>query len=185
MENEKHFSQHIEQAEREPKKYIVRFDETHFGDEEIDPKAVQANREYGSSWIPGAINEWWPQICSENNLNPNEKKLQTVLLHFIEVARNASEKVGSGEIKVIFEPKKITFEVSDQGQGFGRQEDVEYLTSPQYGHGLSQVRRYADEFSVETGGKKYTKTKGKRKLVDMGVSDITTGSKITFIKNFE
>ncbi|MBI2607287.1 MAG: hypothetical protein HYW51_00435 [Candidatus Doudnabacteria bacterium] len=185
MENEKYFSQDIEQHEHGPKMYSIRFDESHFGDREIDPEVVRFQTEHGSSWIPGAINEWWSQICAENNLNPNEKKLQNMLYHFIEVARNAFENVGSGEIKIIFEPKKITFEVSDQGQGFGGQEGVEYLTSSQYGHGLSQVRRYADEFSLETGGKKYAKTRGKRKLADMGASDITAGSKITFIKNFE
>jgi anti-sigma regulatory factor (Ser/Thr protein kinase) len=185
MENEKHFSQNIEQPEHEPKTYVVRFDESHFGDEEIDPNVVRNQAESGSSWIPQSINEWWSKICSESNLNPSDKKLEKILLHLIEVARNAFEKVGSGEIKVIFEPKKITFEVADKGQGFGNQEDVEYLTSSQYGHGLSQARRYSDEFLIETNEKKYAKAKGKGKLVNMGVSDITTGSKITFIKNFE
>lgn len=183
MENKKYFLQHIEQSEHEPKAYNIRFDESHFGDEEIDPKIVKVQAERGSSWIPGAINEWWAQMCSENNLNPNEKRLQNTSYHFIEVARNAFENVGSGELKVIFEPKKITFEVSDQGKGLGDQEDVEYLTSLQYGHGLYQVKKYADEFSVETGGKKYAKVKNKRKLVEIGLSDVTRGSKITFVKN--
>jgi hypothetical protein len=185
MENEKHFSQHIEQPESEPKEYVVKFDESHFGDREIDPSIVADCNRIGDSWIPGAIGRWWTQICTENNLNPNERRLQNLAYHFIEVARNAFENVRSAEIKVIYEPNKFTFVVSDQGQGFESREDVEYLTSSEYGHGLYQVRKYADDFFLETGGRKYTKEKGKKKLVDMGTSDTITGSKITFIKNFE
>lgn len=106
MENEKHFSQNIEHTESVPKTYSVRFDESHFGDHEINPHVVQVQAERGSSWIPGAIGEWWSEICPKNNLNPNDRKLQNIMIHLIEVARNAFENVGSGELKVIFNPKK-------------------------------------------------------------------------------
>lgn len=183
MENQKHFSQNIEQPKREPKTYVIRFDKSHFGDEEIDPHIVRIQAERNSSWIPQAISEWWSKICSESNLNPNDRRLQNLSYYFIEVARNAFEKVGSGELKVIFEPKRITIVVYDQGGGFGDADDVNYAMA--MGHGLSQVKKYADEFSIETNGKKYVKVKGKSKLVESLETDIQQGSKITFIKNFK
>lgn len=183
MENEKHFSQHIEQPESEPRIYTINFDKTHFGDSEIDPKLVFDCNRRGDSWIPEKIDEWWAQICSENNLNPNERRLKNLMYHFIEVARNAFEKVGSGELKVTFEPKKIVIVVHDQGEGFGDADDVNNAMA--MGHGLSQVKKYADEFVVETNGRKYVKGKGKQKLIESQDTDIQRGSKITFIKNFK
>ena len=180
MENEKYFSQHIEQPEHEPKMYNIRFDESHFGDCEIDPEAVRIQAERGSSWIPEAINEWWVQICSENNLDPENKRLDRILLHLIEVARNAFEKVGSGEIKVIFEQKGITFIVSDDGYGF-KNPNEDMLPN----HGLDLAKKFANEFIIETNGRKFEKVKGKRKLVETKDTSVQQGSKITFIKNFE
>lgn len=183
MENEKHFSEQIKQPERGPRVHTINFDETHFGDREIDPKVVRSTQMYGDSWLPGEIDKWWAQICSENNLNPNERKLQNLMYHFVEVARNAFEKIGSGELKVIFEPKRITTVVHDQGEGFGDANDVNYAMS--MGRGLSQVKKYANEFIIETNGKKYTKAKGKSKLIESQDTDIQQGLKITFIKNFK
>jgi anti-sigma regulatory factor (Ser/Thr protein kinase) len=53
------------------------------------------------------------------------------------------------------------------------------------GHGLSGVKRYADEFIIETNGMKYAKTTKKKKLVLSKDTNVQQGSKITFIKNFE
>jgi anti-sigma regulatory factor (Ser/Thr protein kinase) len=174
MENEKHF--YPEYKEAEPKSYEVYFDDEHFGDTEkpIDTDA-----------LVGKMHTWWEQICTENSIDHDDKIYGEIHYHLMELGKNALEHGDGGMINVIFEPDKITVIVSDKGQGFEDMGDVEYSSSSQYGHGLYEVRRYADEFSIESGGKKYGKVKSKRKLVDMGASDITTGSKITFIKNFE
>jgi len=183
MENENHFSQQIEQEGIEPKIHLVRFDRSHFGDREIDPKVVRDCSTRGDSWIPGAIDRWWAQICAENNLNPDEDSLQYFIYHLIEVARNAFEKVGSGELKVTLEPKRIIVVVQDQGQGFGDANNVHYAMA--MGHGLSEVKKYADEFIIETNGRKYTKTKDESRLVESQDTDIQQGAKITFTKTFE
>lgn len=179
MENEKHFYPTPESKERPVHEYSVNFlSYTH-------SEAEKAERTYDTDGLLDMLRDWWKQICDENNIDPNDKKLKNVDYYIMELGKNALEHAQGGEIKVIFEPEKITVMVSDRGQGFKDQEDVEYSTSSQYGHGLYEVRRYADEFSIETGGRKYIKEKGKRKLINVGVSNTTTGSKITFIKNFE
>jgi anti-sigma regulatory factor (Ser/Thr protein kinase) len=178
MENENHFYQ--EAKEIEPKFYEVRFDESGFGD-----KKLPIFNRIGGYGLPGLINEWWEKICAQQGINSNDKKLKNVDYFLLELGKNAFEHAEGGEIKVIFEPNKITIVVSDQGQGFENKNDVDYSSSSQMGHGLSQARKYADEFVIETHGKKYSKIKGKRNLMDVGVSDITTGSKITITKNFE
>lgn len=177
MGNENHFYPTPEPKELEPKSYEVHFDNNRFGD---------TDRPQGTSThgLVGELNGWWKIICAQQGINPEDERLKKVDYYLMELGKNALEYARGGAIKVIFEPDKITVIVSDHGQGFENQNDVEYSTSSQMGHGLSQVRKFADEFIVETGGKKYAKAKGKRKLVVMGVSDITEGLKITFIKKF-
>ena len=178
MENEKHFYPSIESKERLTREYTVNFLSSFY------PDAKKTEKTYDTAGLVGMLNTWWDKICTERGLSPKDKKVFNIGYHVIELGKNALEHAHGGEIKVIFEPDKITVIVSDQGQGFENYDDVEYSTSSQYGHGLYGVRKYADDFSVETGGKKYVKEKGKKKLVDTGISDITTGSKITFIKKF-
>lgn len=182
MKNEKHFSQNIEQAEGAPRTFSIKFDKSHFGDNEINPDIVAKYEKYGTcyGWIPGRIGRWWEKICSENSLEIKKKELEGVLYYLVEVARNALEKVGSGEIKVIFEPNKIIVTISDQGHGF-EDPNKNILSN----HGLDHVRKYADEFIIETNGAKFTKIPKKKKLARSEDTDVKRGSKITFIKNFE
>jgi len=128
----------------------------------------------------GALNDWWQKICTESGLNLNSKELKKIDYYLLEIARNAFENIGSGEIKVIFEPKKATIIITDHGHGFENpNEDI------QLGHGLHQVKKYADEFIIESNGAKFTKIPKRKKLVKTEDTDIMQGSKITFIKNFE
>lgn len=174
MENEKHFYPILESKENEPKAHQVDFDDNHFGEIEAPIDTLT---------LVGKLNTWWDKICTENGLNPDDEKIFNFGYYVIELGKNALEYADGGEIKVIFEGQRITIMVTDQGQGFEDLNDINYSTS--LGHGLSEVRKYADEFTIETNGKKYTKVKGKRKLVETQESDIKQGSKITFIKNFE
>lgn len=99
------------------------------------------------------------------------------------MGKNALEYTKGGTVQVIIEPDKVTVVVIDQGQGFENLSEADYCSSPDYGHGLSQVREYSDEFMIETNGKKYVKTKNDEPLIEMGNSDIQHGSKITSVKN--
>jgi anti-sigma regulatory factor (Ser/Thr protein kinase) len=174
MINERHF--YLEKKEAKTKSYEVDFNDRHFGEIE---------RPGGTDKLVGDLHNWWAKICSEAGLNPEAKHLAKAHYYIMELGKNALEHGDGGKIKVIFELHKITVITTDQGHGFEDLEDVEYCSSSQYGHGLNEVRKYSDDFCVESGGRKYAKVKGKRKLIDSGESDIKTGSKITFIKNFE
>lgn len=178
MENEKYFYPTPESNEQPAREYSFNFLSY------AHPEAEQAKRTYDTDTLVGMLNDWWKQICDANNINPNDKKLKNIDYFMMELGKNALEHADGGEIKIIFEAHGITVAVSDQGQGFKNLDDIEHFSSAQYCHGLYEVRKYADEFSVETGGKKYAKAKYKRRLIEIGTSDITRGSKITFMKNF-
>ena len=101
----------------------------------------------------------------------------------MELGKNALEIAEGGEIKVIFEPDKIKVVVTDDKGWDGDPNDDILYGSP--GHGLSGVKRYADEFIIESNGVKFTKVPKKKKLVKTEDTEVEQGTKITFIKNFE
>jgi len=177
MENEKHFYPISESKEQLAHEYSVNFlSSSH-------PESEQAERTYDTDEFVGMMKEWWEKICLENNINPDDKKLKNVDYYIIELGKNALEYANGGEIKVIFEKDKIRVVIIDnKGWDNDPNDDILY-GSP--GHGLSQVKRYADEFIIETNGTKYTKVPKKKKLVMSKDTDVQQGSKITFIKNFE
>lgn len=172
MENEKYFHPIPEQKEAVPKSYEVHFDDKHFGD---------AEQSVDTDVLVGQLNNWWDNLCKENRFDPQHERLEEVGYYIIELGKNALEYANGGEIKVIFEPNKVIVVVTDaQGWDGDPNDDILY-GSP--GHGLSGVKRYADEFIIETNGAKFTKVAKKIKLVRTE-SDVQQGSKITFIKNF-
>src|SRR3989338_3984436 len=154
MNNEKHFYPIPEQKELEPKIYQVHFDDKHFGD---------AEKPVGTDELVGELNRWWDKLCGENGLNPRDKKMEDIGYYIIELGKNALEIAEGGEIKVIFEPNKIKVVITDNMGWDGDPNDDILYGSP--GHGLSQVKRYADEFTIETNGAKFTKVPKKKKLV--------------------
>ena len=160
-----------EQRERESRVYNIQFDNSHFGDFEIPIDTLK---------LVGELNEWWDKICIESGINPNDKKIYKIGYHVIELGKNALEHAGGGTIKVNFERGEVTVIVTDQGQGFENPNDDILYGAP--GHGLSEVKRYADEFIIETRGKKFVKVPKKRNLAISEETDIQQGSKITFVK---
>lgn len=128
----------------------IQFNSEHFGDKK---------KPIGTQELVGELNEWWDNNCSENGLDPKDDSIHVLGYQVIELCKNAFEHAHGGEISVIFEPDKIIVIVSDQGVGFDDQEQMEYYFSIQ-GHGLSGIKEYADELTVETSGAKYTKVAG-------------------------
>jgi hypothetical protein len=173
--------------ESEPKMYSVAFNRYpwSFSDDKqvINPDVVAQAEAEGDSCLPGAIGNWWTRICLESKIEFSPKQLEDLdyaAYCLIEVARNAFEKVGHGEIKVIFERGRVIATISDEGHGF---EDPKQQMP--FNHGLDHVKKYADEFIIETNGKRFTKIKNEPELAETRDTDIQQGSKITFIKNFE
>ncbi|MEI7426247.1 MAG: hypothetical protein WCK16_05005 [Candidatus Moraniibacteriota bacterium] len=183
MEGEMHFFPKLEQKEITRYEHRVDFNQARFGEEEIDPKIIEnwtKGRRCG--WLPRAINDWWHDICKENKFKANERrKFDKSHDCLLELGKNAFEYSGGGEIKVIFEPKKIIITVSDNGSGFDDNPNSIMVEH----HGLYFVNKYADELIIETNGKKYSKVRGSASLLEISETDIMNGSKITFIKNFE
>lgn len=129
--------------------------------------------------LVGRLNKWWDDACIANHLDPRDEKIEEIGYCVIELSKNALEYANGGEIKVTFEINKITGVITDRGQGFeDPNDDITY--NP--GHGLSEVNDYADEFIVETNGKKFVKVPKNEKLVSSEETDIQEGTRITFIK---
>ena len=168
------FNREIEQSESEPRFNSIQFDSSHFGEAE---KSVDTNE------VVGELNGWWKKICVENKIDPDDRRFKNIDYFIIELGKNALEHADGGEIKVLFENDKITVIVTDRGQGFENPNDDILYGVP--GHGLSEVKRYADEFIIETNGKKFTKVPKKKKLVSSEDTDVQSGTRITFIKKFE
>lgn len=177
MENEKHFYPTPESHEQPTREYSVNF--LSF----IHPDAEKAEKTYDTQELVAMMNKWWKQICEENNIDPNDKKFNNVDYYIFELGKNALEHAGGGKIKVIFESEKITVTISDQGEGFVDRFHIDYELSA--GRGLEQAYNFADEFSIETNGKKYVKLGSNDTLTESEETDIKHGTKITFIKNFE
>ena len=177
MENEKHFYPIPESKEQATQEYSVSFLSS------WHPEAKKAERTYDTNALVGMMNTWWKQICAESNINPNDKKLKNIDYYMMELGKNALEIAEGGEIKVIFEPDKIKVVVTDDKGWDGDPNDDILYGSP--GHGLSGVKRYADEFIIESNGVKFTKVPKKKKLVKTEDTEVEQGTKITFIKNFE
>jgi len=53
------------------------------------------------------------------------------------------------------------------------------------GHGLCEVKKFADTFLLETGGRRYEKIKGKKGLVVAVVPGGTKGLRVRFSKKYK
>lgn len=160
--------------EKEQKSYSVQFDESHFGETKV---AV------GTLGLVGEMNVWWENICAENGWDENDKRWGNMNYYLMELGKNALEwGHGEREMQIFFEENKITVVVSDDGAGF---EDPNNDIDIHPGHGLSEVKKFADGFIIETNGKKFSKIKGKRKLVKSEDTSVSRGIRITLTKNLK
>lgn len=162
--------------EKETKKYAIHFNNFYFGERE---------ESMGTAGLVGHLNKWWDSICEDNNRDPKDKILHQVGYYLIELCKNALEytsyRVG-GEVEVMFSVNKVTIIVTDQGSGF-EDPNEDMLHNPE--HGLITAKNYADEFTIETNGRKFTKVPKKKKLVISLDTDVKKGSRITLVKNFK
>jgi len=165
------FQPRVEQKE-EPRIHTLRFDDTHFGDTKIALGTLEFVAEF---------NPWWDNVCEENRLDPRNPFWEEVGYQIMELGKNAIEYGGvEGEIQIILEKDKVTAIVTDKGVGFENPNTEIVFNKP--GHGLSEVKEYADEFSIETNGKKFTKTPNKPNLIRSKQTDVKEGTRITLVK---
>lgn len=164
--------------------------EQHYNDSQIEnqeePLKFSMNIDDRMEEIPGEVGELFQNFCEKNNLDLKNKIIDRIGYHAIELAKNIADHATSGQIEIRLVGDSIEVITRDSGAGFDPVEDIE--SSIGGGFGLKETMRYADEFFIETKGAKFQKeiTKGKRKkLVEKGPSDVTTGSKVTFLKRFK
>lgn len=149
----------------------VPFDNTHFDNKEVPPYSIE---------LSGKLNEWWDAFCIKNRLDPQTEPFREFSYHFIRLGLNAMEDAGGGEISVVISNKKIIATITDQGEGI---EDPNAEIKKYPDRGLDRSKTYADEFTVESRGKKYTKQRGKKKLVLSLDTDVEKGTRITLARN--
>lgn len=174
-------SQEIDKTnpEGEPRVFAIHYDEHHFGNEE---------KPIGTNEVIGGLTRWWEQICSEVNIRPRDRRLKNIEYFILELGKNILEHADGGELKVIFEKGRITVVATDRAGGIEDPDATLIYGNPE--HGLDAIRKFADEFTIETRGRKFVKLpKGKRvkdKVFDeSGETDIQQGSRVTFLKRFE
>lgn len=173
----------VEHKETRSTTYSVSFDrdqETFDGEKlKIDETSKMFWKDLGIAWVPGHINKWWEQICKKNGIEPHDQKFKNVDYYLVELARNAFEDAGHGEIKVTFEPTRVIVTISDHGPGFNPNQVIKL------GHGIDLAVRFADEFMIETNGTKYVKREGTENFTTSSDTDVQQGVRITFVKNFK
>jgi anti-sigma regulatory factor (Ser/Thr protein kinase) len=161
------------------------------GQEEVSVKKEQKERESlliitsEEEGVPGKVDRWFNGFCEQHGLDPKNSLINKIGYHVIELAKNAADYGGGGEVHVQLGEAQFTVVIQDHGQGFENVlEDIE--TSAGGGYGLKEAMRFADEFLIETHGERFEKVlQGKRrKFIKTNPSLIVTGSKITFIKKF-
>ena len=163
------------QREKIVRSFSLRFDSYEgFEDEQT--------RQLDSLDVVGRFNRWWDEICSQTGNNPRNKIFENIGYFLIELAKNALEYTAGAEVKVSFEEDRVVIVVHDQGDGFDDPND-DMFASPD--HGLSETKRFADEFTIESNGKRFSKERRKRNLVYVGETDVLSGAKITFVKHFK
>ena len=157
--------------EEKQKLYNVEFNEDHFG---------EVKTPVGTLSLVGKMNTWWKNICVENGWDKDDKRWKNIDYYIMELGKNALEYGrGDREIKILFGENKITVIVTDNGVGFDNPNDD---IGVRHEHGLSVVEKFADEFIIESNGRKFVKVDNKRKLVKSEDTDIMRGTKITLIK---
>jgi anti-sigma regulatory factor (Ser/Thr protein kinase) len=171
----------IENKAELPRVYVAEFDKSHFGDfRPADPE-----NSYG---FYNEIRAWTGSIADENpsvNFESSDKNQTGFNDCLFELMKNAQDYGnGKGEMRISVDSDRVGAVVSDDGEGFKISpnklgEDPDDI----HGYGLSVIKNYADEFSLETNGKKYTKVNGESDLSESDDTDITHGTRVTFVKN--
>lgn len=154
--------------------HAVHFDGDHFGDEETP---IDTDK------LVGKLNRWWDAICKGHGQNPREEPWEAIGYHIIELAKNALEHADGGTVTVSEDADAVRVTVSDNGQGFEDPNNDILYGSP--GHGLSGVKKWADELVIETNGRKFAKVGNRKKLVRLQDTDVQRGTRITMVKRFE
>lgn len=150
------------------------------------PRSIFVILENTGNTLPGNIGTWFDEFCLMNSLDFNNKIINLIGYHIIELAKNAYDYGESRDsfIEIKIREGSIEITVQDFGRGFEDPLD-EINSSMGGGFGLRSTMRFSDDFFIETRGKKFCKetTKSqKKRLVYAAQSDVVLGSRIIFTK---
>ena len=128
--------------------------------------------------ITEIVGAWWKETSKEANSKATPGKLYAIGNYLIELAKNSlSDGKSDGKIKAFFDSERIKIEIeafSDEGREMNLNVGGNY--------GMKETIEYADDFVVESNGKRWEKASVREMLQEYGESNLRTGSKVTFIK---
>lgn len=105
--------------------------------------------------LPNAVSQWWTEHMFADASSIAQNISNDLLLHTIELARNALEYSDKVLIIAQIQKRKWTILVSDEGPGMDPQSALK--NSLNGGFGFRNAVLFADTFIVETFGRRYEK----------------------------
>jgi hypothetical protein len=142
----------------------------------IFEKTLKISAEQAHS-IPLIVGAWWKEISKESGSSATPGKLYAVGNYLVELVRNSlGDGKSSGAVTAIFDDKKITLVIEDQGA-----EEKEISLNVGGNYGMKEVIEYADELTIEAKGIFYEKDR-KGRIEETDESDVYAGSRVTFVK---
>lgn len=128
--------------------------------------------------LPGTLSEWWDSLTPAGISRRTAKKLNELLYHTIELARNALACSEDALVIASVSESEMTIVFADSGPGFDPVSARNH--SHGGGFGFCHAFLFADAFKVESFGRRYEK-RGKA-LVYTGESHVKRGSRIILNK---
>ncbi len=128
--------------------------------------------------IPETVSVWWKEISKEAQSRTSPGKLYAIGNYLVEMAKNSlSDGKSDGKITAYFDDERIKITI-EAFSGEVRELNLNVGGS----YGMKEAIDYADDFIVESAGKRYEKAKVRELLEEYGDTELRTGSKVTFIK---
>lgn len=130
------------------------------------------------SVLPSTMEEWWVSLTPTGLSRRTAKKLDELLYHTIELARNALEYADDALVIASLSNREMTVIFTDSGPGFDPVFALDHSRGG--GFGFRHAFSFADTFRVDVFGRRYEK-RGEA-LVYTGESPARQGSRIFLSK---
>lgn len=146
--------------------------------DEIFERSVEIKAGQGS-FIPEKIGSWWKEVSKEAITEAIPGKLYAIGNYLVSLAKNSlGDGKSDGRVTASFDPKQITIVIEDFGN-----EVREMNLNVGGDFGMKETIDYADDFTIEAGGRLYEKVNTRELVEEVDDSDVCYGSKVTFVKN--
>lgn len=138
-----------------------------------------------SATLPGVFNEKFDTFLERQGLNPQEQQVSDIGYYALELCKNAIEYGGSGTIETHIKDKEIWVLVTTPESRQYDFSNPNHIIEAKPMHGLDQVKQFADQFMIETGGRLFRKIGNDEPLEETEDPDPTGDIRITFVKKLQ